>query len=391
MSKIEITVEELEILRRNALSEVDHLTAKLRETINSYFDRFNVDKQFTWTMYRGNPAHTGAIGDTSKTPVGKVRYSYAVGVGVQTAPTVTTRHIFTAAADGHELHCLRLDSGELVWKLSFHGKITTPVTTSWDGFAYVACDDHYLYSVGIETGLIRWRFRTDDIIQNTPAANGDLLFVTTRDGLLVCLNAMTGQMRWVSPWESAFSEPVGKQRSVYFGTYDGCLLALYVGSGDTRWKTPSLGKTTSCPTLDGKRVFYSLPESSKKRGKLYCLDVESGEQLWVYDTLDTLHYAGVVDNNRIFTVAQNYLEVLDVEDAQRLWNVGVEHTLHTCPTVIAESVIVGDSENKLHAFEVTRGKEQWKLQLAAPLVGSPAYADGLLILVTEDGKLHAIE
>jgi len=391
MAKIEITVEELDILRRNALSEVDHLTAKLRETINSYFDRFDTDKQFTWTMYRGNPAHTGAIGDTSKTPTGKIRYSYAVGAGVQTAPTVTTRHIFTAAAGGNELHCLRLDTGELVWKLSLHGKITTPVTTSWDGFAYVACDDNYLYSVGIETGLLRWRFRTDDIIQTTPAADGDLLFVTSRDGLMVCLNAMTGQMRWVSPWESAFSEPVGHRRNVYFGTYDGCLLAVYVGSGDTRWKTPSLGKTTSCPTLDGKRVFYSLPESSKKRGKLYCLDMQSGEQLWVYDTIDTLHCAGVVDNNRLFIVAQNYLEVLDVADAQRLWSVGVEHTLRTCPTVIAESVIIGDSESMLHAFDIAKGEEQWKLQLEAPFVGAPAYANGLLILVTEDGKLHAIE
>jgi outer membrane protein assembly factor BamB len=391
MAKIEITAEELDILRRNALSEVDHLTAKLRSTIDSYFDRFNVDKQFTWTMYRGNPAHTGSIGATDKTPVGKLRYNHAIGAGVQTAPTVTTKHIFTAAADGHELHCLSLDSGELVWKLSFHGKITTSVATSWDGFAYVACDDNYLYSVGIETGLIRWRFRTDDIIQNTPCVDGTMVFVTTRDGLLVCLNAMNGQMKWVSPWESAFSEPITHKRSVYFGTYDGCLLAVYEGSGDTRWKTPSLGKATSCATLDEKRVFYSLPESSKKRGKLYCLDVKSGKQLWVYDTLDSLHCAGVVSHNRLFIVAQNYLEVLDVEDAQRLWSVGVDDTLRTCPTVISEAVIVGDSKNKLHSFEVTKGKEQWKLQFDAPFVGAPAYSNGLLVLVTEDGKLHAIE
>jgi outer membrane protein assembly factor BamB len=391
MKKIVILREELETIRMGALSEIDRLTSKLKDTINSYFLRFKTEDSYTWSMYRGNPAHTGTVGPTHRMVEGKLKFTHDIGPEVKTSPTVTTQHIFTAAGDGNEFHCIDLDSGELVWKTVFDAKITSPAATSWDGFAYVPCEDQHLYSVGIESGLIQWKFHLDDIVLNTPCVDGTNVYLTSREGYLIALDASHCQLKWISPWESAFSEPTTGMVNIFIGTYDGCLMNVWQGSGDIKWKTKSLGQATSSASFYSGNLFYSLPESDKSRGYLYSLDAETAKINWRHETIASLACTSAIAKDNIYLVAQNALESLTAGDAQKRWRFGTETPIRSCPTVIDQAVFLTTKAGVIHAVDTETGKELWSKELGAGVIGSGAYADGTLVLNCEDGKLYAFE
>ncbi|MCK4594900.1 PQQ-like beta-propeller repeat protein [bacterium] len=389
MKRIVISTEELETIRKGALNEIDRLTSKLRDTMNSYFLRFKTEDVHTWSMYRGNPAHTGTAGPTHDMIEGKLKFSYRVGPNIKTSPIVTPQHIFTAANGGNEFHCISLESGELVWKSVFDSRVTSPAATSWDGFVFVPCDDQQLYSIGIESGLIRWKFHMDDIVLNTPCVDGTNVFLTSREGYLIALDGSHCQLKWISPWESAFSEPSAGEVNIFIGTYDGCLMSVWQGSGDIKWKTKSLGKATSSAAYYDKRVFYSLPESDKSRGYLYALDAQSAKILWRYETIASITCSSAIAKDCIYIVVQNYLESLTVADAQKRWRFGTETPIRSCPTVIDDAVFIVTKAGVVHAVDVNTGKEIWNKELGGGVVGSSAYGNGALVVSCEDGLLYA--
>jgi outer membrane protein assembly factor BamB len=391
MKRIVISQEELETIRKGALNEIDRLTSKLKDTINSYFLRFKTEDVHTWSMYRGNPAHTGTAGPTHRMIEGKQKFTYEIGPMIKTPPIVTTQHIFTAAGGGNEFHCVDLNSGEPAWKTVFDAKVTSPAATSWDGFVYVPCDDQHLYSIGIESGLIRWKFHMDDIVLNTPCVDGTNVFLTSQEGYLIALDASHCQLKWISPWESAFSEPTTGEVNIFIGTYDGCLMSVWQGSGDIKWKTKSLGKATSSATFSNSMVFYSLPESDESRGYLYCLDAQTSKIVWRYETIADLTCTSAIAEDCIYIVAQNYLESLTTVDAQKRWRFVTDTPIRSCPTVIDDAVFIATKEGVLHAVDVGTGKELWNKELGGGVIGSSAYGNGTLVVNCEDGLLYAFE
>jgi len=391
MKNIVISQEELDAIRNGALNEIDRLTAKLKDTLESYFLRFRTDEVHTWSMYRGNPAHTGTVGPTHRMVGGRLKFTREIGPGVKTPPIVTPQHIFTPAAGGSELECLALETGEQVWSFSLGAKATSPAVVSWDGFVYVPTDDQELYSIGVESGLLRWRFHLDDLVLCSPCVDGTSVFLSTREGYLLALDAQSSKLKWMSPWESAFSEPTAAKANIFIGTYDGCLMSVWQGSGDIRWKTACLGKATSSATYHDGRVYYSLPESDERRGSIHCLNAETAEIIWRHETPADMSCTSAVSGESLYLVAQNRLESLTAADARKRWSFSTETPIRSCPTVIEPAVFVTTRAGVVHAVDSKNGKELWKYDLGTGIVGSAAYAGGLLVVAGEDGKLYAFE
>ncbi|MBD3400449.1 MAG: PQQ-binding-like beta-propeller repeat protein [Candidatus Coatesbacteria bacterium] len=396
---IKISQEELELIRKGALAEVDRLMVKLKDTINSYFLRFRAEDVHTWSCYRGNPGHTGTIGPTAEALKGEPAFTYEVGDGIVTAPTLTPDHILTAAGGGNELHCIDLQSGERSWALKLEHEITTPAAIGWDGYVYIAAADRQVYSIGIESGLIRWSFSVDDRILQTPCLHEESLFLTTQEGYLVAVDTTRGMLKWISPWESAFSEPTIGRGVLYLSTYDGCLMSVYIGSGDIRWKTESYGNAGSSAAFYDNKLYFSIPETAgeledklgSNRPYLLVIDAHTGELLWKHETIASLISTPAVFNGRVYTVAQNYLEALSAVDGQKVWRAATKTPIRTSPVVTDDLVYVVTKGDLLHAFDIFQGEETWSHQLPAACVGSPAYSSGRLVLTAEDGKLYAFK
>lgn len=399
MARIQISQEEVELIRQSALAEVDRLTAKLKDTINSYFLRFKADDIHTWACYRGNTAHTGVVGPAIIPPTGELAFCYPVGEGVTTGPSLTQKHLITAAGGGRELHCVELESGEPIWKTQLKGSITSPAAIGWDGYIYLACDDQNLYSIGLESGLVRWQYPFDDRILLTPCIEGSTLFVVSQDGFLLALDAAKGSLKWISPWELAFSEPTAGTGVLYLSTYDGCVMSVYMGSGDIRWKTPSFGKAGSSPTLYKSRLYFSIPETKgeledktgSKRPYLIVIDAASGELLWRHETIASLTSTPAIADDRVFIVAQNYLEALSSDEGNRIWRVSTETPIRYCPVVTDNAVFVTTKEGVVHGYDVAKGEELWRYEMESPPLAGMGFAAGRLVVTCENGMLYAFK
>jgi outer membrane protein assembly factor BamB len=399
MARIQISQEEVELIRKSALAEVDRLTAKLKDTINSYFLRFKTDDIHTWTCYRGNTAHTGVVGPAIIPPEGEPAFEYEIGEGVATGPSLTQTHLVTPAAGGEELHCVALETGERAWKAQLDGKVSCPAAIGWDGYVYVACDDLNLYSVGIESGLLRWKYLFDDLIQLTPCVEGPNVFLVTQEGFLLALDATQSSLKWISPWESAFSEPTAGTGAIYLSTYDGCLMSVYMGSGDIRWKTRSFGNAGSSPTYYDNKLYFAIPETvgeledkpGSQRPYLIVIDAATGKLLWRYETIASLTCTPAIAEGRVFTVAQNYLEAVSSDGGNRLWRVSTETPIRHSPVVTDNAVFVTTRDGILHGFDVAKGEELWRHQLEAPAVDGPCFAAGRLVVSCENGMLYAFK
>jgi outer membrane protein assembly factor BamB len=88
-----------------------------------------------------------------------------------------------------------------------------------------------------------------------------------------------------------------------------------------------------------------------------------------------------------------FFYALSASDGSPLWDfwAGKGKAVSASPAVIGETVYFPTAQGSLYALDRKDGKLLWELQLESPINVGPVYADGLLFLRTEDGKLHAVE
>ena len=68
--------------------------------------------------------------------------------------------------------------------------------TMANGAIYVGSDDHYVYSLDAQTGVLRWRFETGDVIRSSPTVTGGAVYVGSNDNHVYALDAGTGALLW---------------------------------------------------------------------------------------------------------------------------------------------------------------------------------------------------
>ena len=81
------------------------------------------------------------------------------------------------------------------------------------------------------------------------------------------------------------------------------------------------------------------------------------------------------------------------DDGSPLWEfwAGRSNTLSAPAVAAGKEVYFPTVGGRLYAMDSKDGRRLWTLQLGAPINVGPVYAAGLLLVRTEDGKLHAVE
>jgi pyrimidine-specific ribonucleoside hydrolase len=83
------------------------------------------------------------------------------------SPTVAGDRVFFGVVSGDGLVALDRGSGDELWRADLGGIISSPVVS--EGAVYVGSGDGNLYAVDAATGDVLWRFRTENVVGNSPA------------------------------------------------------------------------------------------------------------------------------------------------------------------------------------------------------------------------------
>src|SRR5215470_11706179 len=111
-----------------------------------------------------------------------------------------------------------------------------------DHTVYVGTGKSELIAVDLQTGKLKWSYKTPEAIgESSPAVGGGLVFVGDLSGVFHAVNAATGKNVWSYKTDAEIkSSPVifsdrGGDR-VLIGSYDGNLYCFNARDGKTMWK-----------------------------------------------------------------------------------------------------------------------------------------------------------
>jgi outer membrane protein assembly factor BamB len=296
------------------------------------------------------------------------------------------------------------------------------------GFSNVVLKYNRLYAMGMkgvaclnaETGEQIWLFKDGSFPdpQATPTLNVRDLYVLNKSGVLYCLRAKNGKLRWrkdlVSEYDVkkptyGFSASLVVAGDLLVLTSNTSGLALDKKTGEKVWESSKHPK--------GKDFAYSTPVLYDYNGKraavisscngVHAVDVYTGEVLWRYEWEDYSRQVAdpLIFDSKVFIAQYAGLGcfLLDIGEGEPklLWK-NRNMSCDTSSPVLIDGYIYGCDGGPevefgiLRCLDVRTGELMWEGELRAEgewrmVPVSLIAADGKLIILEYDGTLHIAE
>jgi outer membrane protein assembly factor BamB len=186
------------------------------------------------------------------------------------------RKIFFGTEQG-SLFALNAASGEELWSFKAEGAIrTTPVFSEY-GIIF-GCDDHSLYILGGEGGLVS-QVRAQNKIQTTPSVDKNFLYFGSDDHYFYCFNLKRKKMKWkIKTGGKISTQPVTDGKKIFFLCLNNVLYCLNKKNGHILWWKIIPSRSFYRLEISGDSIVVSSLSSL-----LVCFDRETGEKAGEYD------------------------------------------------------------------------------------------------------------
>ena len=90
--------------------------------------------------------------------------------------------------DGEKLALLM----PLTWKFHTDGGVASSPAVA-GGMVYIGSDDHHVYALDQESGVLKWKFKSGSRVSSSPAVSGGLVYFGSFDGNFYALDGASGQ------------------------------------------------------------------------------------------------------------------------------------------------------------------------------------------------------
>jgi len=268
--------------------------------------------------------------------------------------------------------------------LGFHGSAAIV-----DGVAYIGCYDGDIYALDMDSGDVVWNVSSEDLgdtlaIGSSPAYYKGILYVVAEyenpsSGALWAIDAETGEIIHVDDrmWGQAHPSPTIdlEYGRLISGSNDGAVYCWKFPCLEFDWKFQTgpeggpngepkadgefnLGAEVkgTAPTFDG-RVYVGSWDNH-----LYCLDVETGDELWSFEAGNIVMSNPAADPNEGVVYvgsSDHFVYALDAETGEELWSRDVGGRVTGSVTVTEQTVLVGSTGSYLYALDKETGEPRW--------------------------------
>jgi outer membrane protein assembly factor BamB len=178
--------------------------------------------------------------------------------GVPTPAVVGGAVLFGGGFGSHEIYAVDAATGQHQWK--YHTRDDGPTAASvLDGVALFNTESCTLMAIDAATGTRLWEKWLGDPLLAQPAAAGDrVLMAYPRSGShwLGAFDLRQGTQRWeVGLGHDIISAPVTSDGKAYVSTYDGSVTCIDAMSGQIQWTRPM--NATSAPWIAGDYIHVA--------------------------------------------------------------------------------------------------------------------------------------
>ncbi|WP_260259682.1 outer membrane protein assembly factor BamB [Vibrio intestinalis] len=342
------------------------------------------------------------------TPVGQ--WSTSVGNGVdfyfsKLSPEYAYDKVFVASRNGL-VRALNPENGQDLWTVDLEqdvpARLSGGITAGYSQL-FIGSENGEVIALNEETGELAWRAPVQGEVLAAPVVDSNLVLVHTTEGVLVALDQLTGEQKWVIITEvpslslRGNSKPATVSGGVFWGTANGRLAAAIVERGQLIWQQP-IGTPQGATEIDrlvdvdaSPMIMGGILYAVGFNGQLTAIDLRSGKPAWKRSYSSSTDMAN--DGSRLFVVTdKDHLVAVDARSGTELWNnKQLEYRLVTAPTMIGEYLVVGDSEGYLYWIDRFTGEfVSQQLVDDSGLAVPPIVVDGGYVVVTRNGDVKKL-
>lgn len=361
------------------------------------------------STFHGNMARTGVYESAGPKTLGGVKWTFKTGGPIVASPAIADGVVYIASMDTN-LYAIDQETGKEKWKYKSRMPIaSTPAVAN--GLLYFVSSTGALGAIDITNGKIKWVLPTEyerrfeaknlhgypsaaqtipdawDIYTSSPAVANGKVYFGSGDGGVYAADAQTGVLQWkFSTNDVVHASPAVVGGTVYVGSWDSYLYALDAETGAVKWSF----KTGEDPTIHNQVGFQSSPAVVDgtvyvgcRDAHVYAVDAATGHKKWDYPTSkgwvvatpavrDGLVYVGTSDGARFMT--------LDAKTGRLRSNFDAKSNVFSSAALAGDLAYFGSFSGRLYALDTKSGKLAWEFRTDA------AKADPFKIL-NDDGSL----
>lgn len=231
---------------------------------------------------------------------GKLAWTYPVNVPIRCSPDYAEGHVFFGADDGC-VHAVNLLSTRQVWQYDTGGAIRSSPVVANDHL-YFGNDNGEFFCMDFR-GQVKWRFRAKRSIMSTPAVHKGMVFFTSLDSTLYCLDARAGWAQWrFRMGKGSVSSPCCVENFVIVGSADGYIYCVDSGSAREVWRFQTGHQVSGSPIVYKDSVFCGSAD-----GNLYCLEYRTGRLRWKFNTGGPITSSPIVYNDILYVGSADHI------------------------------------------------------------------------------------
>lgn len=339
------------------------------------------------------PAASGAIQPTAAWSV-----SLGANSGPGFVPAIAAGSVWAAAADGTVVR-VALDSGQTVWRIKAGTALTAGVGS--DGrLAVVATREGELRAFDAEGAQV-WTAPVGAEVVTAPSVADGTVVVRASDNRVLAFDANTGKRLWNFQRQnpSLVLRNAGGiaviPGTAFIGMPGGRLVALALNSGAPRWdvalaqpkganELERIADVVGSPLVIGREIC-----AVAYQGRIGCFDLATGRLVWSQEFSSATGF-DIDDAGLVSADADDRVRALDRRGQAGWRTTGFDRRRLSAPLIAGSSIALGDREGRvlwltrsegiLGAVTATDGK---------PIVAPPVGAQGLVVVQTTGGSLHA--
>ncbi len=348
-------------------------------------------REKNWPIFRGDASATGvAAGKISD----KLKIAWKQKIkngGFDGSPVISNGVVYIGEGNG-TLYAFDLNDGKQKWKfpkekptLGFVGSAAVK-----NGLIYIGDLDGKLYCVNTK-GELQWTFEAEGPITASVNFYKDKVILGAEDARLYGINAKTGKEVWrFEAADEIRCMPTVVENRAFVTGCDGDLHIVDLDKG-TEISTVTLEAQTECSaTAIGDKVFFGT-------GQLGFLSVnwKKAKAGWKFEEPEQIksNAAAVKYKGKthvIFGTGRRKVISLDSVTGETNWTFTAKSGIDTSPVIVGDRVVVLGNTGHFYILNLADGKKVFEKQFSGGFRGSPAIADGKVVIATMRGTVYCL-
>jgi len=289
-------------------------------------------------------------------------------------------------------------------------ELTPPLTLNWqeeyngladnsftgvDSIIFFGTGDGYLFAINNLKGKEIGKEKLGRVLTGPPTISKNLLFqtYTSGDDGIIAYDLIEGDVLWEYEDNFSNSSPIVIDNKVFYQTNEGIVICLNDLTGEEIWSVDLHSPAKNSLAYDNDKIY-----AANLDGIVTALEYTSGIQIWQQKLDDKIFADPVIDGNFVYVATYDgYLLKMDKESGQIVIRKNFNIPIYNAVTVDAENIFIPLSNGELQAINKTSFKDTWTFKGKGPSANSvlitqnyayfPTLGNFLYIMDKNSGKV----